>query len=138
MRWGLFGTSVQLVALLCGLPFGPIGVAVAYVICMYVLFVPAIAYAGRPLGIGAADVIKVVGPQLVGAVTSAGLGFLLRYTLFVDTPGLERVVLLTLAYSASYFVIVAGFFGVRTPLRVGLSLLRDVKPARLAPPSLPI
>ena len=132
MRWGVVAASVQLVALFSGLPFGPMGVAVAYVLCMYVLFVPSIAYAGRPLGIGAGDVVKVVGRPLAGALSSAALGFLLRYTLLAHAPRLERMALVALAYLVLYIVVVAGLFRVRAPLDVALSLLRHVLPARFA------
>jgi PST family polysaccharide transporter len=137
MRWGVFAAAVQVLALFGGLPFGPMGVAAAYVIAMYVLFVPAIAYAGRPLGIGTADVLWVVGPQILGAVTAAGLGFLLRFTSLAHTPRIERVAILAVAYVAAYLVIVVGFFGVTTPLNVATSLLRDFMPARLAPIATP-
>ncbi len=132
MRWGVFATCVQLGALFSGLPFGPMGVAWAYVISMFVLFVPAITYAGQPFGIGAADVIKVVGRQLAGALSSAGIGFLLRYTLLADTPRIARMASLTLACLVLYFVVVVGLFKVRTPINLALSLLRDALPARFA------
>src|SRR5207302_1277498 len=132
VRWGAFASLAQLAALLTGASFGPMGVVVAHVIFMYILFVPALAYAGRPLGIGAAEVIKVVGPQLLGALTSAGFGFLLRYSLLADTPGLERAAVLALAYSVSYLVVVVGLFRVRMPLTVAISLGRLLIPARFA------
>src|SRR5581483_1453575 len=76
-RWGLFAACVQFCALLCGLPFGPTGVAIAYTSAMFMLFVPALAYAGRPLGIGAADVLRAIWRQLFAAVTAAGVGVFL-------------------------------------------------------------
>src|SRR5262249_16469984 len=59
MRWGLVALCAQLTALFCGLPYGPTGVAVAFVVLTFITFIPAIAYSGRPFGIGAADVISV-------------------------------------------------------------------------------
>ena len=44
--------ACQLAALIIGLPFGLFGVATAYAIVMFGLFVPALVYAGRPFGIG--------------------------------------------------------------------------------------
>ena len=70
IRYGVFAACIQLAALACGLPFGPIGIAVAYVVSMFLLFVPALAYAGRPLGIGAADVLRVVWRPLVGSLAA--------------------------------------------------------------------
>ena len=132
MRWGVVAAFAQIIALFCGLPFGPMGVVTAYVLCMYALFVPSIAYSGSPLGIGTADVIRVIGRPLTGALISAGLGFVLRYTLLADMSGPTRIVLLALAYFISYFIIVVGIFKVRTPLHVLFSLLRHFLPARFA------
>src|SRR5207302_7621710 len=120
-------------ALFAGAPFGPMGIVVAFVICMYALFVPAIAYAGRPFAIGAADVFKVTGPQFLGALTSAGVGFALHFTVLANTPRLERVADLVLAYVLSYVVLVVGFFRVRMPLSVSWALGRDLISARSAP-----
>src|SRR5207244_8004738 len=110
MRWGIIATCAQLAALFSGLPFGPTGVVAAYVLCTYVLFVPAIAYAGRPLGIGGAYLIKAVGPQLVGSLSAAGFGFVLRYTLLAGTQRVERTALLALSYLVVYLVVVIGLF----------------------------
>ena len=132
MRWGVFATCAQFVALLCGLPFGPMGVAFAYVVSMFVLFVPAVAYAGRPFDIGPADVISIVGRQLTGALAAAGIGFLLRVILLRGTPPLLRAVVLSAVYLAAYLTIVIGILRVRAPLRVMLVLIRSSLPPRVA------
>ena len=109
------------------------GVIVAYVLVTYAFFAPAVAYAGRPLGIGATHVFRVVGRQMVGALSSAAVGFLLRHTLLADIPRTTRVASLTLAYIGMYFVLVVGLFNVRTPLRFTASLLLDFLPSRFGP-----
>ena len=58
-------------AVLGGLPFGATGVAVAVVMTSLLLAVPSISYAGRPIGVGAALVIRAVGQQLIGAISTA-------------------------------------------------------------------
>lgn len=131
MRWGLFGSAVQIVALFCGLPFGTLGVAGAYTITMYLLFIPAIAYAGQPLGIGARDVIRVVGPQLVGALASAAAGTALRFGVLQDVHMFIRLPVLLAVCAVVYLVVVVGLFRVREPIEVGLVALRDFAP-RLA------
>ena len=130
LRWGVFATCIQLVALISGLPFGLMGIVLAYTICMFCLFVPTIAYAGYPLGIGATDVIRATGRQLVGALLAAGAGFALRDLLLTDTDKLLRIVLTALTYSSVYLVLVAGVFRVTTPLMVGYSLVRDILTSR--------
>src|SRR6266478_4323810 len=59
-NWGIVSLIVQLAAVLGGLPFGATGVAVAVVIASLLMAVPSITYAGQPIGIGAALVIRAV------------------------------------------------------------------------------
>ena len=129
-HWGVVSCGVQLVALFCGLPFGAIGVATSYVVCMYLLFVPAIVYAGRPLDIGVSDVMKVVMPQLIGALLAAGVGFLLRFAYLADTPELARLCLLTLVCGIVYLVITVGVFRVTKPFEVVASLAGRLRARR--------
>lgn len=131
MRWGLFGSAVQVAALFCGLPFGTLGVAGAYTIAMYILFIPAIAYAGQPLGIGARDVIRAVGPQLVGSLASAAVGTALRFGVLAGVHMFVRVPILVVVCGCAYLFVVVVLFKKREPLAVGLMALRDIAP-RLA------
>lgn len=132
MRFGAFAAVVQLIALFAGLPFGVIGVIVAFVISMFLLFIPAIAYAGQPFGIGAKDVVKVVWRQMTGALGAAGIGFLLRYAALSNLPGVARTAILTVTYVGVYLLMVVGLFRVRMPVGVVLQLVRDILPKRFA------
>jgi PST family polysaccharide transporter len=127
LRWGVLATSIQFGALLCGLPFGPFGIAWAYVLSMYGLFVPALAYAGRPLGIGARDVMGAIGGPLTGALTATGVGFALR-TFLLDAPPVERAMVLAASYVAVYLVVVVGCFRMALPMEVLFSLAQDMFP----------
>ncbi|MGB8326144.1 MAG: lipopolysaccharide biosynthesis protein [Steroidobacteraceae bacterium] len=131
MRWGLIGTATQIVALFCGLPFGVIGVVTAYAISTYVLFIPAIVYAGRPLGIGIRDVLQAVGAPLIGALVTVVATFALRHFALQDTSALVRVLALGAAYMALYALIVIVLLGTREPLSVAVRLLREVSPQPL-------
>jgi polysaccharide transporter, PST family len=126
MRWGIIATVSQLVVLFAGLPFGTVGIAWAYVLCMYIIFLPAIAYGGRPVGIGPGKIVRAVGPQMVGALAGVLLGFVLRVTVFADTPIPVRTLLLAILFSGAYILIVVGLFKVRTPLEVGRAIVRAV------------
>jgi PST family polysaccharide transporter len=132
MRWGFVSMCTQLIALFCGLPYGPIGVAVAFVVCTFITFIPAIAYSGRPLGISVTDVITVVWRPLAASLLAAAIGFTLRFTLLADISAILRIIVLTLAYMIAYVTIVVGFLGERMPLQVLLALVRDALPARFA------
>jgi PST family polysaccharide transporter len=104
----------------------------AYVICTFVLFIPGLVYAGRPLDIGAPDVIKVLWRPLTGALMAAAVGEVLRYTMLVHLSEIVRTGVLTLAYVTVYLLIVAGLFRLRSPIRVVLQLMSEYWPARFA------
>src|SRR3984893_19474324 len=53
-NWGIVSLVVQVVAVLGGLPFGAIGVAVAVVVASLLIAVPSITSAGSPIGVHAA------------------------------------------------------------------------------------
>jgi PST family polysaccharide transporter len=132
MRWGFVAMCAQLIALFCGLPYGPTGVAIAYVTCTFITFVPAVAYAGAPLGISATDVISVVWRPLMASLLAAGVGFTLRFTILADMSGISRIVALTSAYVIVYLTLIVGLFSEHQPVQVLLLLLRDALPARFA------
>ena len=118
MRWGLISTGVQVIALFCGLPFGVKGVVIAYVIVTYLLCVPAIAYAGHPLGIGAADVVKAIRAPFIGTVLMVIAGFALDRTVFANVSGLVRVAGVIVAGGIIYFVVVVMLLRTREPLEL--------------------
>jgi len=123
-HWGVLNCGVTIVALLCGLPFGPIGVAAAYVAATYLLFIPGIAYAGKPLGIGATDAWATVGPQVITALGAAGVGFLVGHTLLLHTAPLPRLLMLGFLCCAVYLVTMTVCFRMTKPLTVAVSLVR--------------
>ena len=132
IRWSLFAAVIHLAGLAVGLPFGVMGVAAVSVVLTYLLFLPAVAYAGKPLGIGIKDIVSAVGRQLVGAVVSVGVGLVVRETLLSGSSSLARTLLVAGAYLVCYLVIVVGFFRMTEPLVVAWSLLRDMLPSQRA------
>jgi PST family polysaccharide transporter len=126
-HWGVLNCILTIVALFCGLPFGAIGVAAAYAVLTYAVFVPSIIYGGKPLGIGIGDVFGAVGPQIVTALGTAAVGFMLRYTLLANTPPLARLLSLGILCSAFYLGVIALAFRMTRPLTVAASLVRARK-----------
>jgi PST family polysaccharide transporter len=129
MRWGLLTTGAQLVAVFCGLPFGPMGVAVASVVMAFLLVLPGLAYAGRPLEIGAVDAMEVVWRPLVASLLAASLALLLRGSL-ESVHSFTRITVVGLAYVLSYLVVVVGIFNEWTPVRTTHALISGYVPAR--------
>jgi O-antigen/teichoic acid export membrane protein len=124
--WGLVSLGVQVVAVVAGLPFGAMGVAIAVVTASLLIAVPSIVYAGRPIGIGAALVIRAVGPQLIGAVSTAALGWWLHTALLTDYSGLVRVFISGVFCVCIYLAIVVGLFRITEPIRLASGILMDL------------
>ena len=118
MHWGFIGVGIQVIALFAGLPFGVEGVVVSYVIAMYLTFIPAIAFAGKPLGIGTRDLLKAIGAPLAGALIVSAVGFALRYFAFGGLDPLWRSVLLILICGLLYLFIVVVVLRTAEPIRI--------------------
>ena len=129
MRWGFFSAIFQLVAVFAGLPFGLVGVATAHAIATFCLFVPALVYAGRPLGIGARDVLRAVGPQMAAALIAVAIGLAVQGAFLSDFSRLARLFVSGLVCLTAYLAVAVGLFKVTAPLRLAFSLLRDFSPA---------
>ncbi len=125
MKWGLFSSVCQIAAVLAGLPFGVIGTAITGTIIVYLLFIPGLAYAGRPVGITTTDVVKAVAPQIVAGLAAIALGLLARHFVFHDFNEIVRLVLTGLLCAAVYFLIAVVLFRVTKPLTLALSVISD-------------
>jgi polysaccharide transporter, PST family len=125
-KWGLVSLGVQLGALFGGLPFGTEGVAAASVIASLLIAIPAIEYAGRPIGIGAALVMRAVGPQLIGAISIVAAGWCLHMTILADYSSLTRILLSGVFCACLYLTVVVGLFRLVEPVRVAGSIARDL------------
>jgi PST family polysaccharide transporter len=127
MRWGAFSAVCQLIALAIGLPFGVTGVAITYTVTMFALFVPALAYAGRPVGIGVKDVLRATAPQTIAALVAVVAGLLIQDAFLQELPRLLRIVVASSICVTSYLAVVTGVFRVTAPLHLALSVLSDFR-----------
>jgi PST family polysaccharide transporter len=125
-KWGIVSLGVQVAALLGGLPFGATGVAAASVIASLLIAVPSIVYAGRPIGIGAAVVMRAVSPQLIGAISILAAGWCLQMTILAGFSGLIRILLSGASCTCLYLAMVVGLFRLTEPVRVAGSILQDL------------
>lgn len=130
MRWGFFSAIGQVLAVAAGLPFGLIGVTTTCAIAAYILFLPALIYAGRPAGIRTNDVLAAVGPQTVAGLITVALGLTIRELFLADIGVFARFFLSSVICTSVYLVVAIVIFRVTEPLRLGLSVLRDFNPIR--------
>jgi PST family polysaccharide transporter len=124
-HWGIVTLVVQIVAVIAGLPFGATGVAVACVIASALLAIPSINYAGRPIGVGSALVLRAVGPQMIGAISTVAGGTWLQMTFLAHCSSPVRVVLSASVCVCIYLAVVVGIFRLTEPMRVARSVVQD-------------
>ena len=105
----------------------------AVVMTSLLLAVPSISYAGRPIGIGAALVIRAVGPQLIGAISTAAAGWWLQTTALTHCSGFVRIFLSTGFCISIYLFIVVGLLRLTGPIIVAGRLMQDHLPAGALP-----
>ena len=130
MRWGVFSAACHLVALMAGLPFGAMGVAIAYTVAMFCLFVPALVYSGRPIGIGVNDVLSATAPQMASAVIAVAVGLAMRRLFLLESSELLRLIVSIPVCLTIYATIVLGVFRLTAPLKLASSLVRDFTPLK--------
>jgi PST family polysaccharide transporter len=127
-RWknsGIASSAVRMVAILAGLPFGAMGVAVALVAAGWLIAFPSIIYAGKPLGIGAALVIRAVRGPLLGAIIAVAAGWWLQTIFVAESFIFFRIFLSAFLYASLYLLIVAGLLRITEPIRVAGKLIQD-------------
>jgi PST family polysaccharide transporter len=127
-NWGFVSAVAQVLAILGGLPYGPKGVAVAIVVKSLLIAFPSITYAGRPLGIGAALVLRAVGRQLLGAIFTVALGWLLQIIALEQFSSLFRVFLSAGFCISIYLLIVVGLLRLTEPIRIAGRLVQGYLP----------
>ncbi len=125
-KWGMVSLGLQIVALLAGLPFGAKGVAAAGVVATMLIAVPSVVYAGRPIDIGFAIVMRAVSRQLIGAISIVAAGWCLKMTLLSEYSSLSRILLSAMFCACLYLVIVVGIFRLAEPVKVASSVVKDL------------
>jgi O-antigen/teichoic acid export membrane protein len=125
-NWGVVTFVVQSAAVLAGLSYGPSGVAIATVVANMLIALPSVTYAGRSIGIGAALVIRAVGPQFIGAVSASVLGWWMQSELLMDYSGFVRMIISGGFCACIYLAIVVGLFRRSEPIRAAGRVAKDL------------
>lgn len=139
LRWGIFEWIVTCSLFLCGLPWGPQGIAVAWCVSFWVLTLPAIWYAGKPINFGVGPVIRVTWRYTLAAL-AAGLAawqVLSRSRFLVQAQGAGgatlRIACMTALFGSLYLAAVVMLHGGTAPLRTMAKLIRELRVRKRAP-----
>lgn len=108
LKWGLFEAPVHVAGMAIGLPFGPVGVAIAISTTFACLRIPYLCYAYRSTAIKLGDLFSVIYKHFVAATLSAcATLFVLGKTGEMSDP---YYLLLSLSVFASCYVLMESVF----------------------------
>lgn len=114
MRWGLIAGAVRLIAIVGGLRWGILGVAVAWVASGYlILWYPSWTIAGRLINLRFSEMVRDLSGNFCCALTMAVTVFLLGRAVPGDWP-LWRLLAVQVAAGAVIYILLVVLFRLRT------------------------
>jgi O-antigen/teichoic acid export membrane protein len=138
-RWGILELVVTAAFFMAGLPFGASGVAVAYVLSIFVLTGPGLWYAGLPINLSILSIVVALWKYFAAAL-AAGLvtwHFLYRGGTFSSTfTGLNifsRIALSSVLCLIIYLILTIIIFRGFGPISQFVSLVREMVPGLPSP-----
>jgi O-antigen/teichoic acid export membrane protein len=134
-RWGIIEFAVTTFLFVCGLPWGPVGVAAGWTASLWILTFPALWYACRPIDLPIGAMISAVWRYIIASVL-AGVG---AGVLLARIPSLgpldslvaaERILIASALFGALYLALVILFHWNLDPLYQVGRLVRDTASSR--------
>ena len=132
LKWTIFVFIAALLAFFIGAIFGPMGVAIAYSVLFYLLLLPALYYAGRPLKIRASYYLSILWKYWAAAFLAGG-----AYWVFVNalkpvshfyhhSGAFIRISFGSFLYAFIYLGLIIVFFKGLAPLSLLVSTLKGI------------
>ncbi len=135
LRWGVIEVTVTILLFFLLLPWGPVGLAIAWTASYWILVIPAFWYAGKPIHLEITSVIGAIWRFLLASLL-AGCACLLiirELPALIVASGsqgaLARIVVISLLFAPLYIGAVILLHGGRAPLRQFVRLLQELLPA---------
>jgi PST family polysaccharide transporter len=122
-RWGILEFAVTGVLLLLGLHWGPDGVAAAWTVSFWLLAIPALCYALRPIHVGLAPIVATFWKYVLASLLAGSTSALLvrSFPTFLSAPSgataLGRIVVISSVFLLFYLVSVVCLYRSYSPLR---------------------
>lgn len=110
LRWGLIEVGVTGLLFLFGLHWGPVGIAVAWTISFFILTIPALWYAGQPIGFAVGPVIALVLRYAVASLLAGWVcvAILSEFHFLTAAPGLAGAAARIAANSLVFTILYGG------------------------------
>jgi PST family polysaccharide transporter len=141
-RWGLVDLAVTTTFLCIGLHWHAAGIAVAWVVSYWIITLPAIWYAGRPIQLEIVAVIGVIWKYLVASMAAGGTAFVIVRSVpsFASAPGslwaVVRLFTVSLLFLILYLITVIALHRSFAPIYRVAGLLREMTARRRSDPVL--
>jgi PST family polysaccharide transporter len=133
-RWGLVELILTVCAFVVGLPFGALGVAVAYTASFYVLILPGLLYAAKPIDISLSSLLSPISKYYVCALASGILSWFILYSssitsnLFLGQNIIIRIFVSTVFCFVLYLALVVLCYQNIQPILQFVSILHNMMP----------
>jgi polysaccharide transporter, PST family len=134
LRWGLVEFSTTAMLFVVGLHWGPIGIAMAWTASFWILTLPALWYAGRPINLGIGPVVAIAWRYLVASLLAAGAAEVIirRLLSSIAAPNavaaIARIAAISLMFGVLYLGAVILLHGGFAPLVQLSGLVREMVP----------
>ncbi|MFP5235168.1 MAG: lipopolysaccharide biosynthesis protein [Acidobacteriota bacterium] len=131
-RWVIVEWTVILLSFMVGLHWGPQGMAVAWCVSFWILVVPAMSYAGKPIHLRGRSVFFILWRYLVASLAASllivyGLKRIPRLDHLGGAGGAAlRAALMTIAFGVLYFALIVVLHGGTQPLQRIARLVREL------------
>ncbi len=135
-RWAILEFAVTCTLLVAGVRFGPVGVASAWTLSFWLLTIPGLWYAGKPIRLGITTMLAVVwryalASLLAGCATEAIIHAIPTLGLVQGVTGAAaRIVVISLLLGLLYPAFVVLLHGGLEPLYQIVRILRELLPRR--------
>jgi PST family polysaccharide transporter len=147
-RWGFVEVGVTILFFLLALPWGPEGIAVAWAASFWVLAIPALWYAGRPIAFGVAPMLNVVWKYILAAALAGYVstvvisGMLPSGEVSGPIAAARRIIATSLLFEALYLSMVIllhrSFDPIRRVIQLAGKMVRLPVPAAPKPQAAPV
>jgi O-antigen/teichoic acid export membrane protein len=144
-RWGLVDLVITALSLLLGIHWGAEGIALAWVVSYWVITLPALWYAGKPIQLEISRMIAVTWKYLFASATAGGAVVLIARGIpsLIAAQGslwaFFRALMISALFGALYLGAVIALHGSCAPLKQVARLLREMisrrTPSDSSPPS---
>lgn len=131
-RWSIFSYIISLIFFGVGLAFGVIGIVSAYTISFYVLTIPSLCYAGRPIQLNFSSIAKSIWKYYLSAIVSGSISWIILYhcgnisNFYLQLNILLRITFSTIISTCLFIIFTTILFRSISPFRNLLSLFIEV------------